>query len=367
MTLYKKQGGAWVPAQRVYVKHAGTWVPSDLVYVKRLGAWHITYAYDTTPPPAPQLTLSIIDTDEWVGGSKVYGRHINVGVRLPSDTADAGLALIRVLSTYAGAAPTTQYGGTYTSEPQNAWPEEAWSDFHYNHYQGVVASHQSNSVATKTWPPNASTAANLSAGTYHFAAWAMDDAGNWSAGTFATIDLPRRGIDTANLTVKEKRFPAVYTGTWSEGSFTYGPMIQSALPRGQGVLFYGTGLNEVITTGNGGVRKAQLRLERSNDTGQGQANVWLARHNAPTAAGFGEDAVWSDGHLVGTIGKGETKWFDLPSSWYEPLANGEIKGFVLLHKDPSKTHASPEDYSVMNSYVDSIRSGELHVIWTEEY
>ena len=60
MTAYKKLGGVWSPASRIYVKTAGVWKPADTVYAKRNGAWYITHNYDVTPPSAPLVSLEIV-------------------------------------------------------------------------------------------------------------------------------------------------------------------------------------------------------------------------------------------------------------------------------------------------------------------
>jgi hypothetical protein len=371
VTAYKKLGGVWYPATRIYLKGAGVWWPTDTVYVKRNGAWYIAHNYDVTPPAAPLVSLEIVDTQSPAPGSGLApanqgGRYIKVGVRMPSTSNDTDVRRIRVLTTYNKKMPTTPFGGTYTARAADSDPHEPWSDTHFNGFSAAPSGRSTAEWKYKRWPRNADNSTNLPAGVEHFAVWAEDFNGNWSQGTFAQITVPKRGTEAANIKVKEARFRPNATGTWSGGSFTHGRPTQATGPVRRGLFLYGNQIKDAIgSQGPATIRKAQIRLERRPDTGRPNANVYLATHKAGTAQAFSNDSSWGKPVKLGQIGKGETKWFDIPEAWYDELAKNGMKGFILLQKDPDKNDAQANDYSVMNSVNDSSRTGELHVVWAE--
>lgn len=363
MPVYKKQGDVWTPAARVYTKVDGVYRPADQVWVKYNGAWTKAHEYDVTPPPAPILNIDLVEYDG-------AGRHLVVGVS--PNVADPGLRRVRVLTTYMGKMPTTQYGGNYVGAPQNDSPWENWSDFYFNGFEG--AQRDPERYYTKTWPRNATQASGIVAGPAHFAAWAEDSFGNWSPGTFRTFDVPKRdtgsgstgGIAGTGTNARDKRFNVTNTGVWSGGSFSYGRPTQAKGPVRRGTFFYGGAIKDDIgKSGKAKVRKAQIRMERRDDGGAGQANLYLAYHNFGQPENFAANASWSTPVRIGRIGKGEAKWFDIPKAWYTAIEKDQLKGFILLQKDPNKADAQANDFSIMNSKADSVRTGELHVVWTE--
>jgi hypothetical protein len=357
MPVYKKQGDIWTPAARVYVKDANVQKPADQVWVKYNGIWTKAHEYDVTPPPAPVIVVELV---EFEGA----GRYLKVGVTL--NAPDAGLRRIRVLTSYMGKMPTTQYGGNYVSAPDATAPNEPWSDFYFNGFEG--SQRLPHELYFKTWPRSATSASGIVAGPVHFAAWAEDSFGNWSTGYFKTFDVPRREnvVGGTGGNAKDKRFLAVNTGIWSGGEFSYGRPTQAKGPIRRGLFFYGGAIKDDIgKSGKAKIKKAQIRIERRNDGGTAQANVYLAYHNFGQPQNFAQNASWSTPVKLGKISKGEAKWFDIPKDWYSKIEKDEIKGFLLNHKDPDKADAQANDYSVMNSKADSVRTGELHVVWTE--
>lgn len=359
MAVYKKQGGVWTPAARVYVRDADIHKPSDEVWVKDAGVWKLAHQFDVTPPAQPDLTLTLVETDQ-------NGRYIRVGVSLGG--ADPGLRRIRVLTTYNGKAPTTQYGGNYTSSPEDTSPLEPWSEFYFNGFGDVFR--DPTTLQTKTWPRNATAGSNIATGTHFFAAWAEDNFGNWSSGAFNSIVVPRRapagGIAGTGTNAKEHRFNVTNTGVFSAGQFSYGRPTQAKAPVRRGLFFYGGEIADRIgRSGRASIKKAQIRLERRNDGGAARANVYMAHHNFGQPENFAANPSWGEVKRLGMINKGESKWFDIPVSWYNALEKDGLKGFILLQKDPDRNEAQANDFSIMNSKNDSIRTGELHVVWTE--
>jgi hypothetical protein len=364
---YLKSGGVWgVPAGRVYRKDAGVWKATDEIYVKNGGVWQLCHEYDVTPPGIPELSLEIVDTEYWEDHVRKTGRYIKVGVRTPGGAHDTDLKRIRVLTTYNGKSPTTQYGGHNTSTPDDEHPNEPWSGWHYNGFGGSAESRDSSIFHYKKWPRNANNQTNIAAGIEYFAAWAEDLNGNWSAGNFASITVPKKGVDAANRVTKEARFQVNSSGSFSQEKFTYGRVKQSNSPRSRGLFFYGNQIRANIgARGRPVIKKAEILVKRRNDSGTSTANLFIFRHpyGAPSAIGLNLDH--NEPIKLGTINKGESKWFDLPDSYIPKLEEDVIKGFGFDYKDPNHNQASAQDYSVLDSKDDSIRTGELHIVWQE--
>ena len=367
MSIHYKVNGEWVTVDRPYYKTGGVWTPMTGVYRKDAGVWKESYVFDNTPPAPPVLALELVDTTYWENGNQKSGRHLRVGAKSAGGAHDPKLKRIRVLSTYNGASPTTQYGGTYTTGADETYPDEPWSDRQFNGFNGSDPTRDSSVMRYKQWPRNANASTNMAEGRYYFAAWAEDLNGNWSNGVFNSIVVPKKGVDGANTISKEARFQVTNTGSWSKGAFTSGVATQSGNPVSTGYFFYNGQLqNQIGKDGAPTIKSAQIFLHRKNDDGRANANVYLFWHNygGPSAIpGTGPDK--HEVTLIGQIAKGESKWFDIPAAYW-PNLNKDIKGFGLNYKDPVKAAAADNDYSVMKSMADAVRTAEVHVVWTEK-
>lgn len=355
MSVHFKVAGAWTEIDRPYVKRGNAWVPTKEVWVKRSGSWVRAYEYDVTPPPSPQISLQNIYT-RYGKNNNQSGNFIRLTVNIPGPHRP-DVRMIRVLSTYNGKQPTTQFGGTYVSAPDDNWPNEKWSDWEFD---GVK---DTSTPRNKTWPRSAKDQTTLKAGTYYFSGWTLDDAGNWSIGTHAQINVPKSNLVIPQVK-KETRFVPSYAGSYRAGVFAGGQLIQQGSPRSRGILQYNNQMNAAIgSQGTPEIINAQLLLIRdNNDGGVANANIYLGYHD--TVGVDFPDGGAQNVVKLGTLSKGESKWFDLPNSFNGPLNNG-AKGFVLLEKDPAKAAAGTSDFSVLKSLAESPRQGELHVIWTE--
>jgi len=373
MTAFIKVDGAWVPADRLHYHVNGGWAPVQKGYVRRSGVWTKFYELDITPPPSPQIDLTIIET-KYGQNNQNKGRHIRVVVSLPGPDQAATTKLIRVLTTYQGKQPTTQFGGTYTAQPDANHPDEPWSDWTYKP-DGV---HNTTQGQYKTWPRSATDSSKLTDGErYYFSGWTLDRAGNWSAPTHTSIVAPKDG-GGSNILHKETRFQPNWAGTMtSSGSFTIGQMTQQGNPLRRGVIGYGNKVeNEIGSQGPATIKTAQIKLARTNDNGSASANIYIAYHahlnyGSPDPDGHPWN-TWSEARKLGTLSKGESKWFDIPSNFHDNLVKyvsgsiGNFRGFVLLEKDPSHAAAQADDFSVLKSQAELSTQGELHVTWTEE-
>jgi hypothetical protein len=372
MALYQHNGTEWVLCTRPYVMRNGVWTAVMEAHVKRSGAWVKAYEYDVLPPNPPEITLQIAEDFDKVNGKDVLKtRYIKVGVRLPGSANDADARLTRVLTNYAGKPPTTQFGGTYTSSSDASYPTEPWSEWRYNSF----GPHKDTSLYIyKQWPRNAA-AGTIIAGDrdYYFTGWALDNSGNWSMATPAAIHVPKASVDAPNLVIKEAYFQPDQSGSWRSTGFVSGKLEQQKSPKSQGLWFYGNQFTDSIGAQTTGaekvhVRQAQIRISRENDTGTASAYVYLFWTSYGTIGSLpapGAGIARNEITKLGTIAKGETKWFTLPAAFANNL-NTQIKGMGLDWKDPIKADAFPQDYSSVVGMATNLRCGEVHVVWDEE-
>jgi hypothetical protein len=365
--VYQKISGVWTPATKIYVNRSGIQTLVKAAYVKRSGSWVQAFDYDVLPPNPPEISLEIIESDFGSGVLGVKTRYIKVGVRLPGSSNDPDARLTRVLTDYNGAAPTTQFGGTYTSGSDSTYPTEPWSEWRYNSY----GPHNDTSVFKyKAWPRNAGSGTYLAGDkTYHFTGWALDNSGNWSIANAASIHIPKDGVDTNNVVTKEARFQPNSSGSWkpSTAGFVTGDLTQAKAPKSMGVWLYGNQITDSVG-GTATIKSAQIFVQRTNDSGQASANVYLFWTDTGTVGAMPApnttDINKSNTTKLGVLAKGQSKWFDIPSSFYAHM-NSDIKGMGLHWKDPVKADAMPDDYSVVTGTATNLRSGEVHVVWEE--
>lgn len=371
MTLHVKVGDAWVECQRPYVLSNGVWVAANEAWVKSGGTWVQAYDYDVTPPDPPIVGLTIEEDFVTINGvSTLKTRFIRVSHSMPGPH-DPDLKMVRMLTTYNGKAPTTQFGGTYTEAPDNSHPEEPWSDTMYN----AFGKHKDTSkVVSKQWPRNASAGTIIKDDeTYFFGAWALDNSGNWSPSTQAQIYVPKKSVNVPNIITQEARFQPVYSGTWRSGGFSNGKLIQQKSPRCQGIWFYGNQINAAVGKYTQAdekvkIKKAQVYIERENDGGQANANIYLYWAAYQVASGLPAPGTSLNRHEItklGQLAKGQGKWFDIPAAYYGDF-NKNMGSLGLDWKDPDKADGFPSDFSQVVGTGSNPRSGEIHLVWEEE-
>lgn len=345
---YIKVGGVWKAATRPYVKRSGVWTPVKQTYVKQAGAWTLEWTYDVTPPDPPVLALDIIDN-----------RYILVSCRLPGASNDPTLRRIRVLA-LPDTSPTTQFGAGALNGNDSSYPFENWSDWYYNI---APNGHGDSSLNThKEYPLNPTAGTNLPGGKYYyFAAWAEDFEHNWSIGTFSRIWMPKEGVNAANVIVKEANFQANTAGSITGTTGVWageGQLVVRDSPRSNGIFFFHSKITDTVgQNGTPSISSAKIRLSRTNDTGQAVANVRMGWHNAISTGDFNPSGI-QEVTTLGTIQKGETKWFNLPTTWFDNYNNG-IRGFIV------QSGPGAADFLVLNDLETDLRNGEINLVWNE--
>lgn len=405
MTIHQKVAGAWVERPSLYVRRNNVWTTVTQAWCKVAGVWTICFSLDRTPPPIPALTLDLTPAN--ASG----GRWLRVGVNIPGATQITQLRLIRVLITTT-EQPSSQYSSTgFVTAVDSDYSSEPWSEYYYNNYvdlkyykgefrSGPGAPRQPNEgivigepppgglggggnpiPVTQTWHPSTSTTyfkqypVNASGSvkvasdkTYYVTAWSLDFDGNWSAPVEAKLFVPKTGTGGTNTIVKTAHFHANYTGTATPGvGFAQGPLNQNSSPVQQGLWFYGDQWNAIGSSGTPTVKSAQILVNRNDDAGQPVANVYLFRHDykSPTDVPANGTLTVGEVTLLGTINKGEAKWFTVPAGLVDNLtAHVLTHGFGLYHMK-SGGPATAADLSQMSSVTNDNRSGEIWVNWTE--
>lgn len=344
---YIKQGGTWTVARRPYVKRNNIWTPVVETWVKETGVWTKEWTFDNIPPPVPELSLEIIDN-----------RYIRCSVRLPDTQNNPDLRMIRVMA-LVDAQPGSQYGTGLIGGNDAAYPHENWSDWYYNN--AYIDDHGDSSVNShKDYPVNPTSATNLpGAHYYYFSAWAQDFDGNWSVGCFSRIYMPQQGVAADNVIYKETNVQMNTAGSLSSTNvFTSGDVKAHQTPTSDGIFFCGSKFTDSIgQNGVPTVTSARILVSRRADAGQPQATVRMGWHEQ-TGSGDYDSSLSNDRTVLGTIQKGEAKWFSIPTTWYRYF-NTRIAGFVLK-RGPDAT-----DDIELNGLGTDLRCGEVNITWEE--
>lgn len=366
MPTYVKAAGIWAPIDRPFVHANGVYVPVKTGYVKNAGTWKVAYNYDIDPPPAPVVSLQLIENRNSAG--TLTGRYIKVGIRGSSANNDPDLAFIRVLSTHLGGPPTNFAGGTFTTTPDENYPGEPWSEWRYN-----PGKHDDTSVVHyKQFPPNANNTTDIQNDkTYYFTAWSCDTSGNWSGPTAAEIKVPKAAVEATQSVSKEGRFYANETGSWhrAQTGFVAGKPVARNSPESQGLWFYGNQFTDNIgKIGTPTFTNAMIYLKRETDNGANNAHIylgWNGYRSSGELPGKNNALTWNEITYVGDLAKGQGSWFMLPVGWRGNL-NHSIKNIGTYHKDPAKAGVAPADFSVMEQVTSNVNSGQVYITWTEK-
>jgi hypothetical protein len=293
---------------------------------------------------------------------------------MPGASHDPDVKQIRVLSTYNGGQPTTQFGGSYWSQADSNYPNETWSDWKYGDYG---AHNDTSNWQYKQWPVNAASGTDIGGDKWHyFSAWALDDAGNWGGATNAQVYVPKETVHTPKVVTREAYFRANQSGRWNgtNNQWQPGDLIEQKNPRVVGMWFYGSSINESIKSTTSRADSISIQLARiyihrcGPDKDNGSANANMTLFWSPTGAsqslpGNGPDK--REITNIGTLAKSEAQWFNLPNEFKNNLKDN-LKSIGLDWKKAGAGDAVPADYSRVHGIGDDPNCGMLHVVWTEE-
>lgn len=372
MSALTKINGVWVNVNDLYVKRSGTWTKASEAYTRINGTWTLASAQAPAPPSAPVLSLEVKRdaTDSPVR------QWLRIGAVYPAGSDVARIRRIRVLWGGQNADTlSTQFGNNFITAQDDQYIFEPWSEWYYHIGKNGETEAQvgelpsprfrtDSSVETfKQYPVNA--VGSLSGNTrYYVGAWTLDSYGQWSTGVELSILVPAAGEPANHVVQKESYFTPWDAGTNQSTVFTQGDLNTRPLgPVSYGTWFYGNQITSAV--GSGGtpnITQAGLRMTRNDDAFNATANVWVFWHGvAGTTGTFVPTSERKNLTKVGTIAKGQTSTFQLPDSFLTHY-NTEIKGLGVAY-DTSATSAA--DYLSIKGLDQDLRSGELHLKWTE--
>ena len=285
------------------------------------------------------------------------------------------LRLIRVLTTYDGKAPTTQFGGTYTRHSGLHLPERAVervalqrvrrAQRHLGlHLQAVAAQRG----CRHHHPPDDDLLLHrLEPG----------QLGELERG-HPGLDQrsPKASVEMPNIVTKEARFqPNTSGGSWRTAGFQSGDLIQQNSPAlARAVVLRQP--DQRLRSGSHGlehqVKSAQIYMKREDDeaTPAANANVYLfwtgygtASRTCRTPVGLDQPRTRSPSS--GPCAKGEGKWFDLPDRVLQQPEQRRSRAWGWTARTRSRPLRSPTTTPGSAAVGQNLRCGELHITWEE--
>jgi hypothetical protein len=339
MPLYiKDENGNWVPGT-IYPHDANGWKNAKFIYEKTGAAvWTQRWAADTTPPPAPTLSYSAI----------AKGKSYTLSIQVPN-TPDVARVIVKYSTTGYPKVPSSapETGATYNATVQTDGSK--WSE--------------------KTVVPNETfqrlSLNNTAGNQIYLSAWVQDTSGNWSAPGTLTFKFPAyTAPTTSNPVNKSLTLNCSDSGTWMTIDNYWRSDNQYVMTGGTsrvGFWFFGTRISAALANAKT-ITKMTIRIQRVNTSHgvAGEANVRLQPHTIPTQ-GASPEGKYSLGTLVGTLARGESALFNVPSAWWPNFKSGTYKGLGLNYGGTT-AFTSPE---YIHCYGAGTASGQVHIEWQE--
>lgn len=200
--------------------------------------------------------------------------------------------------------------------------------------------------------------------TYFISAWAFDSNGNVSLPGKATFKFPALTVPSPAPVVKTAYISCTDSASWlSTDNFwrTDNNYVYQGGRDSYGMWFYSTAFQTTLAKATK-ILDVNIGIGRVNSAHgvAGQANVRLSTHKWPYQPPGAADGSMFGGSLVGTLGRGEYKWFDVPSAWWPLLKTGGVRGFGLRFGSTSFTDP---DYLI--AYGKGTNGGKIFLKWEE--
>jgi len=342
---YKSSTGTWQLVNTPYIKIAGVWTPATAVYMKNGGVWQQGYSGDTTPPLRPAVEgVQPVNTDSpfrfqiFVQKSTEAGqqrlRFAAKPTTFPTSPSDISGTLINTTAGYSG---------------DFSWP----------------AANISSTTLTYVgdWYPGSGATIGT---TYCFSWWTEDTAGN----TSVTATSGSTVFPNPNPTLAAYLYPtysASYSPGFNEWRDNFVPpdyaVYQGGSSLHQGYYFY-NGVIEKLLDGKT-VTKMQIFIHRINTAHgvNGAANVTLMPHAYTNRPSFNPAPPITHVTVgLSQLNRGQGKWFDVPSQWWQPLAHGgtgsDYRGLGLYTGTPGVTNVN---YLIASQWDAGTASGRMYV------
>ncbi len=336
--IWQKDGsGVWAPVQP-NVRASVGWLPASFVKQKTgVSTWTTIWQRDTVAPGTPVLALA------WVSGA------LRVTATAPADVDLTNLVVKISTSAYPvnPRANDSDYVQTLYSTTNKPWSQ--WD---------AVPSQ----VLVRSYPPPP-LAAPKSGSTLYVTAWAEDSSFNFSGAATASLKVP---VVVPPPTVVNK---SAYITTTNSGSYSdtgnYWRTDNNYVYQGgadwRGLWFYGTKIRTALANANK-ITKMQIEIGRANTAHgvSGGANVRLVTHDLSSQPAGDPISRLTSSAFLGTLSRGQYKWFDVPSSAWPTFVSGAKLGFGLRYNDTSYT-----DPNYMYAYGTGTNSGRVYIEWQE--
>lgn len=338
----KDKSGTWVSGAKQSTRSSTGWKYASAIYEKTgTSTWTRRWLRDVTAPAPPTATLT---TDAVAKTGKIT-------LKMPSDPDVALFVLKGGHTTYPKTPSLTNLpADEYVYLWNDAINGQVWSTMKVSPGQ-TVERNLKNYVSGRT---------------YYYACWVQDTSGNWSAPRTFSVKFPQPPAPPPPPAPVTKTYTTNCTGSgswvtnwpyWrSDNNYVY-----QAGNDSYGAWFYSGRLESALKNAKT-IKKITIRVTRVNSAHgiSGAANVYLSAHRYQTRPSGKPSFVHSPGVYVGTLSRGQTKTFTVPSSWYASIKSGAYDGFGLRYGSSSFTSAN-----YLYCYGSGTTSGQVYMEWTQ--
>lgn len=312
MTFFIKDTQDWNSGE-AWVRTPTGWRRAQELWRKTgSSTWSMRKQLDTTPPGQPVGISLTVDSAR---------RQVTVVARMPGDEDVTGATLKYSSSTY----PPTEEGSGYT------YPD---GDL-VNRKPAGPMQH-----VTWTWTPDRYNT------TYYVSVWAVDEAGNsgdrrrWEFVIPSPQTPPPKPPTPPAPKPVKLTYNASTSGTWDRvnGFWNidyYGnSVVQAGLYNHIGGWFYAGRLRSGLS-GKTRITRMTVRIQRASSSHgvSGPANVWLVPHRLDSR-GQNRSPVLTNAASpvnVGTLRRGQTGTFTVPTAWWPHFLSGNYRGLGLSY------------------------------------
>ena len=333
MPILKKFPDTTWKGGKLYVRTATGWKLARALYRKTSSTtWSVRENYDTSAPGQPVLVNA--STDQAT-------KKVSLRLRMPTD-ADVSGATLKVSS--------------------NAYPANERDSSYIGNIDDLVNRKSAGPGQDVVWTftlPKYSTS-------YYCSAWAVDSAGNASDRRRTVIAItPPAAAPPPSPTPIKVTYNAVTSGAWSKvrnywNTGFYGDMVaQAGVDNHIGGWFYGGKIKAALSSKTK-ITKMTIRIGRASSAHgvSGPADVYLVPHKLD-AVGQGSSPALvpaASPVKVGTLGRGESKVFNVPSAWWPHFVTGNYTG-LAIHSGSATDWTSP---SYIIAYGKGTTSGQVY-------
>ena len=318
MTWLTRGANGWTTVYDPYVRTTQSWNKVNQGFVFENGQWVRFFNRDIDHPAAPTLALTALGT--------VY-----ISSEITGSTSDAVKVSLWIAYGYT---PSTIEGSS----------NQVLAKVPYDYTTGLLD--------VRSW--------NLTPGLQYWAtAVVYDITGNRSPTATDSVLVPAAPVaKTAYVDPVGSKSWRPDISDWRVTSDVY----QGGSTLHKGCWFYGDRLDKI---NYGTIKNMQIKIARENTNHgiAGASNVWLAHHENKSRPN-GNPGTMRDATKVGTLTRGQSKWFDVPKSWWSGFenANPNYNGLGLYTTVGGENNVN---HIITHAASDNVASGRVYVEWEE--